>query len=74
MRAVRKIPDHIHDPRGDQKMTENYAEKLQIGKTVIYIHDDFAPKTAEEQERIDREIVEAAWPIIEELVAKGEAV
>ena len=57
--------------RGDESMV---VAEYQIGKTKVKINTAYVCKTPEEREKIDREIALACWAIVDELVARGEAI
>ncbi len=56
--------------RGDDSMV---VAELQVGKSKVKINNAYVCKPSEREE-IDRNIIMAAWPIIDELLEKGEAV
>ncbi|WP_054954989.1 hypothetical protein [Paenibacillus dakarensis] len=69
MEVVRSNLAHkIH--RGDSMIAAEY----KFGNTKVLIDTSYVCKTKEEREKVDREIAMAAWSIIDEMVAKGEAV
>lgn len=57
--------------RGDDSMV---VAEYKYGNTRVKINNAYVCKTPEEREEIDREIAMVAWSIIDELVARGEAV
>lgn len=70
MEVVRSSLAHkIH--RGDDSMV---VKEIKVGKTIVKLNNAHVCKSPIEREEIDRNVVMAAWSIIDEIIERGEAV
>jgi len=73
---------HTYLPGGDAAVKKkrnpplwgNVIETMQFGNVTIHVCDDCIAQTPEAIEKVLDEFHAAGWAIVEELVAKGEAI